>query len=90
MYEYYNAQNYFIAAGETSKILVEILDELEKLEKIESRDPMDKAFFTHAMEVACKHLHYMQAGDRLHKLLMTKNNYKFIGGRLKVSFVDST
>ena len=71
--------------GPTSKILLEILNELEKKENIEVKDPMDRYFFVQAMEVASKHLHDIQTGDRIHNLLLKKNNYKFIGGRLKVS-----
>lgn len=64
--------------------MLEILTELEKKEELELRDPVDQNFFTHAMEVAADYNHDLDAGHRLHKLLMTNNNYKLIGGRLKV------
>ncbi|XP_001605541.1 protein PTCD3 homolog, mitochondrial [Nasonia vitripennis] len=71
--------------GSVSNVLPEILDELEKREELIMQDPADKNFFVQAMEVASKHLHDLAVGDRLHKLLLTKKNYKFIGGRLKES-----
>lgn len=69
-----------------SNVLSEILDELEKRKELIMQDPADKNFFVQAMEVASKHMHDLAVGDRLHKLLLTKKNYKFIGGRLKVNF----
>ncbi|KAL7288107.1 hypothetical protein TKK_0017892 [Trichogramma kaykai] len=71
--------------GPTSHILLEILDELEAKPEFEMQDPADRAFFGQAMEVAAHHIQNMEAGHRLHKLLLTKDNYKFIGGRLKES-----
>lgn len=46
---------------------------------------MDTYFFAEAMQTANKHLDDMRAGDRLHKLLTTKDNYKFIGDYMEVS-----
>ncbi|XP_014206559.1 protein PTCD3 homolog, mitochondrial [Copidosoma floridanum] len=71
--------------GTPSNILLEILDELEKREELKIEDPSDTSFFVNAMEVASKHMFNLNAGDRLHKLLMTKDNYKLLGGRLNES-----
>lgn len=75
-----------ISGGPTSFILEEILDDLEKKEEITMNDASDNLFFVYAMETANKHMNDMKTADRLHKLLLTKNNYKFLGGRLKVNF----
>lgn len=75
-----------ILDGPVSHILMEILDELEKCEELKMKDSTDLQFFVYAMETANKHIGDMKTGDRLHKLLLTKKNYKLLGGRLKVIF----
>ncbi|XP_058798172.1 small ribosomal subunit protein mS39 [Phymastichus coffea] len=82
---YYLLQIFYRPSGPGSSILLEILAELEKKEELEIRDVADINFFVHAMEVALQHMHDLDAGHRLHKLLVTKNNYRLIGGRLKES-----
>lgn len=64
------------------------MDELEKREELKMNDALETRFFVYAMEVANKHMGDMKTGDRLHKLLLTKNNYKFLGGRLKVNYFN--
>lgn len=66
-----------------NSMLIEILDDLEKTD-IQIQDLQDCSFFVYAMEVASRILHDITIGDRIHKLLTAKQNYKFIGGRLNV------
>lgn len=64
--------------GPKSEILIDILDKLEGKE-FEIEDPQDLFFFVKAMDIARNHLINIHVAHRVHKLLLTGNNYNLIG-----------
>ena len=48
------------------------------------QDEKDTYFFVKAMELARTHLADFESAEKIHKLLLTGDNYDFIGDNLKV------
>ncbi|XP_015592130.1 protein PTCD3 homolog, mitochondrial isoform X2 [Cephus cinctus] len=81
---YYVLRIFCQEKGPTNNVLSEIIQELEGKE-LKVQDPMDTFFFMTAMDVAKNHLHDAVVAERLHGLLLAKDNYKFIGDSYKES-----
>lgn len=71
------------AGGPSSTFLREAIDELEG-KCFTMQDPNDTSFFVKAMEIATNHLRDLNLADKIHKLLLTGENYDFIGEGFKV------
>lgn len=54
-------------------------------ESLVIQSAIDLSFFANAMEMASKQFCDRQAGEMVNELLLTNDNYKFIGGSYKVS-----
>uniref|UniRef100_A0A0C9PNM1 CG4679 protein n=1 Tax=Fopius arisanus TaxID=64838 RepID=A0A0C9PNM1_9HYME len=80
---YYYALTIFYKKAEgnsaPSALLREIITELEGRGEIKMIDSMDTFFFTLAMEIAATYLEDPYVADRIHKLLLSNDNYKLIG-----------
>ncbi|XP_018331049.1 protein PTCD3 homolog, mitochondrial [Agrilus planipennis] len=70
--------------GPKSGVLFEILKEIENKE-FTARDIYDTYFFVTAMEICRYHLHSKDAAERVHNVLMFKDNYNLIGDSYKES-----
>jgi len=58
-----------------------------KEETLTIQDAKDLNFFVVAMEMASKQLCERQAGEMVNELLLSGDNYKFIGDSYKVSIL---
>lgn len=78
--------------GETGdaayKTFVKILQSLKE-ETFTIQDQRDFNFFVTAMEMASKRYCKREAGEMLNELLLTGENYKFIGDGIKVSIFST-
>ncbi|XP_043266912.1 protein PTCD3 homolog, mitochondrial [Venturia canescens] len=70
--------------GPRCSLLHDIMQELEG-QKLVIQDPYDTFFFVTAMDVARNHLNDYELAQRVHKLLLTDNNYEFLGEGFKES-----
>ncbi|XP_026765066.2 protein PTCD3 homolog, mitochondrial [Galleria mellonella] len=71
--------------GPRVDILSGILNDLEKRESLEPKEPTDTNFFITAMGVCSDHLQDINLAERLHALLMKDDNYKLVGDAYKES-----
>ncbi|XP_015127821.1 protein PTCD3 homolog, mitochondrial [Diachasma alloeum] len=71
------------ASAPPSSLLREIIANLERRKDLKMENSMDTFFFMTAMEVAANNLEDPIFADRIHKLLLTNDNYKLIGDAFK-------
>ncbi|XP_059473454.1 small ribosomal subunit protein mS39 [Neocloeon triangulifer] len=83
---YYHLLNIFSRdRGPKSGVLQEIITILESEGPLEIRDPKDTFFFVTAMDVCKNSLEDPALARRVHNLLLSHNNYDFIGDTYKES-----
>lgn len=86
--QFFNKKTFsFILAAEAgappNALLREIMTELEARPELKLEDASDTSFFPTAMEVAANSLQDPILADRIHKCLLSNNNYKLIGDGFK-------
>lgn len=75
---HHNSQILLTTGGPTSRILVDILQEIQNKE-FTIQDPKDVNFFVMAMDVARNHLQDLDLAHQVDQLLHTGKNYDLIG-----------
>lgn len=80
-----NTQGFSVNAGDSAyNTFMGILTSL-KVDTLVFQHANDFDFFVNAMEMASRHFCDRQAGELVNELLLTGDNYKFIGNNYKVS-----
>lgn len=64
-------------------MLNDIVSDLEQLGQLQAQDLKDTLFFTTAMDLARYNFNFNIA-ERIHNILLSGNNYKFIGSQYRV------
>ncbi|XP_063976240.1 small ribosomal subunit protein mS39 [Diachasmimorpha longicaudata] len=73
------------AGANLSSILRDIIADLEGRKELKVENSMDTYFFVTAMDVAANYFQDPVLADRIHKLLLTQENYKLLGDGFKES-----